>query len=319
MTLRLSMVGSGAIARVHAGIFGREGVGFETVIGRVAEDTAAFAAEFGFTRSGIDWGLLEGDASEAVVITSPSDLHYAHVKRALLAGKHVLAEIPLAMSLAEGRELAELAQRQGKCLMVAHSRRFIAAMAALRARVVGGSLRVHHLVARWGIPRRQNVGWTGRPRSWKDSLLWHHGCHMVDFALWFLQATEVEVLAQVSRPDRRSGIPMDIDILLRTPTDQMVALSLSFNPHMRFEEYLVVGEEETLRFDQGRFYGPTGPREDLERDAATYREASWEAQDREFLASLRERRPPAVGGPDVLPTLAVLQRIQDQFVNRAAM
>jgi len=314
MTLRLSMVGSGAIARVHAGIFGREGVAFETVVGRLAEDAAAFATEFGFKRSGIDWEALEGDASDAVVITSPSELHYAHVKRALLAGKHVLAEIPLAMSHAEGRELAELAQRQGKSLMVAHSRRFIAALAALRARVVGGTLRVHHLVARWGIPRRQNLGWTGRPRSWKDSLLWHHGCHMVDFALWFLQATEVEVLAQVSRPDRHTGIPMDLDILLRTPTDQLIALSLSFNPHMRIEEYLIVGEEETLRFDQGRIYGQNGRREDLERDPTTSREASWEAQDREFLAALREGRPPAVSGPDVLPALAVLQRIQDQFV-----
>lgn len=319
MTLRLSMVGCGAIARVHAVNFRREGVGFETVVGEAAEDAAAFASEFGYKRSTIDVGEgLADDASDAVVIASPSDLHYAHVKRALLAGKHVLAEIPLAMSYAEGVELVELAQRQGKTLMVAHSRRFIAALVALRARVTGGSLRVHHLVARWGIPRRQNVGWTGRLRTWKDSLLWHHGCHMVDFALWFLHANKVEVLAQVSRPDRRTGIPMDLDILLRTPADQLVTLALSFNPHMRFEEYLVVGEEETLRFDQGRFYGPTGPREDLERDAACYREASWEAQDREFLAALRERRPPSVTGPDVLPALAVLQRIQDQFVNRPA-
>jgi 2-hydroxy-4-carboxymuconate semialdehyde hemiacetal dehydrogenase len=316
MTLRLSCIGYGAIARVHAGLFRREGIGLETVVGRVAEDTAAFAAEFGFKRSAMDLEVLESDDSDAVVITSPSDLHYEHAKRALRAGKHLLAEIPLAMSYGEGLELEELARRQGKTLMVAHSRRFISSLAALRERAAGGSLRVHHLVGRWGIPRRSNVGWTGRPRSWKDNLLWHHGCHLVDFALWFLQATEVEVLAQVSRPDQRTGIPMDLDILLRTPTEQLIALSLTFNTHMRLEEYLVVGEEETLRFDQGRFYGPSGPRQDLEREVANYMQASWEAQDREFLAALREQRPPSVSGADVLPALAVLQRIQDQFVSK---
>ena len=81
------MIGYGAIARVHAELFRREGVSLETVVGRVAEDAAAFASEFGFKRSARDLGeALEGDNSDAVVITSPSDLHYAHAKRVLMAG-----------------------------------------------------------------------------------------------------------------------------------------------------------------------------------------------------------------------------------------
>jgi 2-hydroxy-4-carboxymuconate semialdehyde hemiacetal dehydrogenase len=314
MALRLSFIGYGAIARVHAAVFRREGVGLETVVGRVAEDAAAFASEFGFKRSAGDLGTLEGDDSDAVVITSPSDLHYEHAKRALMAGKHLLAEIPLAMSYAGAAELEELARRQGKTLMVAHSRRFIAPLAALRERVAGGALHIHHLAGRWGIPRRKNVGWSGRPRSWKDNLLWHHGCHHVDLALWLLQAKKVEVLAQVARPDDRTGIPMDLDILLRTPTDQLATISLSFNPPMRFEEYLMVAEEETLRFDQGFVYRPDGTRDDRWGGGTNYMQVCWEAQDLEFLSALRDQRPPAVTAADVLPTLAVLQRIQDQFM-----
>jgi hypothetical protein len=55
-------------------------------------------------------------------------------------------------------------------------------------------------------------------------------------------------------------------------------------------------------------------REDLPARGLDAQRLSWEAQDREFLAALRERRPPAVGGVDVLPALAVLQEVQDRFM-----
>jgi 2-hydroxy-4-carboxymuconate semialdehyde hemiacetal dehydrogenase len=316
MSLRVTIIGYGAIARVHADILQREGVAFETVVGRTKEDAAAFAAEFGFKRHGTNLSeALASDDSDAVVITSPSELHYQHAKQALEAGRQVLAEIPLAMNYTEGAELVDLAQRLGRTMMVAHSRRFIAPLATLRERTAEGSLHVHHLVGRWGLLRRENVGWTGRRRSWKDNLLWHHGCHLVDFALWFLNASDAEVRGQISRPDPRTGIPMDLDIWMRTPAGQLVSLSLSYNVHMRMEEYLAIGEEESLRFDQGRVYGPAGPRDDLSGEGwQKYMQTSWEAQDREFLAALREGRPPSVTGHDVLPALRVLQRLQDSLL-----
>lgn len=58
---------------------------------------------------------------EAVVIATPIHTHYALVREALLAGKHVLVEKPMATNTREALELMELAERLGRTLMVGHT------------------------------------------------------------------------------------------------------------------------------------------------------------------------------------------------------
>jgi hypothetical protein len=106
---------------------------------------------------------------------------------------------------------------------------------------------------------------------------------------------------------------MDIDLLLQTPSQQLVSLSLSFHSHFDVHEYLLIGEEETLHFDRGRLTGSAGLRDDPSQRGLDYYRLSWEAQNREFLASLREGRPPSMDGAAALPALAVLQQIEDRL------
>ncbi|QHW33047.1 oxidoreductase [Paenibacillus rhizovicinus] len=68
--------------------------------------------------------LYADDAIDLVVVTTPSTDHYAFVKDALLAGKHVVVEKPFTPSSAEADELIALAKKQGKVLTVYHNRRF---------------------------------------------------------------------------------------------------------------------------------------------------------------------------------------------------
>src|SRR5437867_1503657 len=56
----------------------------------------------------------------AVVVATPTSTHYDLVRRALEAGKHVLAEKPLAETSAQAEELVELARGQRVVLMVGH-------------------------------------------------------------------------------------------------------------------------------------------------------------------------------------------------------
>ncbi len=314
MPASLCLVGNGAIARIHAEIFRAEGIALRTVVGRDADSTARFAAELQFAQHATDLRLaLDDPEISVVVIASPNSLHYEHARLALSAGKDVLVEIPLAMSLAQGVDLVELARVKKRTLMVAHSERFIPSLAALRERVVRGELHLHHLVGREMCLRRQNVGWTGRERSWTDSLLWHFGCHVVDFSLWMLGAERVEVLSQVARADPRTGVPMDLDLLMITPRNQLASISLSFHSHFDVHEYLLIGEEETFQFDRGRLTSSVGLVDDPSLDGLDYYRLSWEAQNREFLAAIREGRPPTMDGAAALPALAVLQQIEDRL------
>src|SRR4030095_11344727 len=74
----------------------------------------------------------------------------------------------------------------------------------------------------------------------------HHGCHAVDTALWLLGVGEAEVAAQVALPGGKLEIPMDLALAMRTPRDQVVSVDMSYNTDIPFNDYLVVGEENTL-------------------------------------------------------------------------
>lgn len=65
--------------------------------------------------------VLSDDRVDAVVIATPAHTHYALVRAALLAGKSVLVEKPLATRLEHAAELAWLADERGLTLMVDHT------------------------------------------------------------------------------------------------------------------------------------------------------------------------------------------------------
>lgn len=315
MTVRVCMVGCGAIAAIHAAILRTEGSVLHTVVGRDPLATSRFADQFGFMRHTTDLDAALGQAEiDAVVVTTPNHLHFAHARMAIWANKHVLVEIPLAMSHREAVELVDLAHRRERVFMVAHSERFIPSLAQVRARVASGQLHLYHLTGRETCLRRDNIGWTGRRRSWTDNLLWHFGGHAVDFSLWMLGATEAEIQSQEVLPDPRTGVPMDIDILLKTAADQLVSLSLSFHSHFQCHEYLLIGEETSYRFDRGRLEAADGLVDDPAANGLDYYQLSWEAQDREFLTALREERQPLMSGADALPAMAILQAIEDRMM-----
>ena len=84
---------------------------------------------------------LIGDPEvDAVVIATPIFTHHALATAALEAGKHVLVEKPLAPSVAQAEQLAQLAARAGRVLMVDHTFVYTAAVRKIASLIAGGEL-----------------------------------------------------------------------------------------------------------------------------------------------------------------------------------
>jgi predicted dehydrogenase len=77
---------------------------------------------------------------DGVVIATPVRTHYRLARAALLQGKHVLVEKPLAASVAEAEELVALADEQQRILMVGHTFEYSPAVNELRRLVQSGHL-----------------------------------------------------------------------------------------------------------------------------------------------------------------------------------
>ena len=68
---------------------------------------------------GLELGPLDPGV-DAVVITTPNHLHAEQTERSLRAGKHVLCEIPPALSLEDAQRVTRVSRSENRRLMVAH-------------------------------------------------------------------------------------------------------------------------------------------------------------------------------------------------------
>ena len=109
-----AVIGTGFIGTVHVEALRRIGVQVRGVLGSTPERGRARTDALGVSRAyaSLD-DLLADDTVDVVHVTSPNDLHLAQARAALMAGKHVLCEKPLAMTALESAELVELASKTG--------------------------------------------------------------------------------------------------------------------------------------------------------------------------------------------------------------
>ena len=86
-----------------------------------ADARERFAKEFGAKVFEDAQALCADPDVEAVYVASPHQFHVEHVKLAAAHGKHVLVEKPVALSIADGREMIEVAAKANIKLLVGHS------------------------------------------------------------------------------------------------------------------------------------------------------------------------------------------------------
>jgi len=317
--MNIAIIGSGSIAGEHAASIQRLNEDHEwgelrlhSVVGRRQEEATAFAQQWGMTFGTTDLdSILTDPQIDAVIITSPTDLHAEQTERALLAGKHVLCEIPLAISLPETDRLIECAERTNLRLMVCQTQRYNRALIEARRMISEREIDVHAIVSRYLFNRRTNINWKGRDRSWTDNLLWHHTCHAVDATLWLLGEEPVEVSGQIAEPDPHTGIPMNVSIVMRTAKGQIATVVTSYHAIIGQHDYLMIGEQSSLHFVGGELHSPNGVL--VPASASDPLPDSIPQQDAEFFQAIREGREPAISARSVRPAMAVLQHVQDQL------
>jgi predicted dehydrogenase len=166
MTLRVAVIGCGAIARVHLpAIQGADSVELAGLFDADAERARLVADQFGVERVYESWpALLDDPAVDVVAILLPHHLHADFAVQALEAGKHVMCEKPLAITLADCDRMIAAAERAGRALMPCHTRLFEPATPYLRALLDRGALGDLYLARTMGVEPPSTVGvrpWLG--------------------------------------------------------------------------------------------------------------------------------------------------------------
>lgn len=107
----VAVVGTGFIGPVHAEALRRLGLPVRGILGSSPEKSQQTARTLNLPIAYETYQqILDDDQVDSVHITTPNKFHFEMAKGAILAGKHVVCEKPLAMNAAETAELVELAQ-----------------------------------------------------------------------------------------------------------------------------------------------------------------------------------------------------------------
>lgn len=305
--MNIAMVGYGTIAGRHMeALVQLPQIKAHVLVGRRREPTAEFARHWGFAHHTLDLDVALADpAVDAVVITSPNDMHVPQAEASLLAGKHVLLEIPLALNFDDACRVAALARRVGRRLMVCHTMRYFPAIAEVRRRVAQGELRLHQIVGFFGTMRRTNTTVDGKPRSWADNIHWHHGAHLVDAALWVSGCAEARDVHCRYGPTHPTQGVMDMTLSMMLAPGIPATVTQSYNISHFCWRILFIGDTVTLEFDAGMLRDGAGQVVMEHHSLFDLR-----AQDEEFITAVREGRDPAITADNVLPAMRVLQDAQ---------
>ena len=109
-TIGVGVAGTGFIGPAHIEGLRRNGIQVLGLVERTAEKAQSKAAELGIPRLyGSLKEMLADPDIDVVHLATPNHLHHSHAKAALLAGKHVICEKPLAMTSEQSAELVKLA------------------------------------------------------------------------------------------------------------------------------------------------------------------------------------------------------------------
>jgi hypothetical protein len=181
-------------------------------------------------------------------------------------------------------------------------------------RVRRGEERVSHVQGWFFIHRLENVGATGLRRSWTDNLLWHHTTHLVDLGLWLIPGDDMtttdarirSVYSGYPPIEPRTGIPMELVLVIETLDDQTIVTTGSYDAREYINDTRAVTDRDSYRLDERRSTLYTG---DGDHPIATEQENA-ELIASDFIAGVAEHREAAVPGWSVLPAMRVPHRVQ---------
>ena len=239
---RLAVIGAGAWGINHIRVAANDPrCELSAVIDRDAGALARVTATLPSVAVGQDPDLVLSDASiDAVIIATPAATHAALARVALEAGKHILVEKPLAMSLADAASVAQLARETGRVGMVGHLMVHHPGVLRLRELLHSGALgRVHYLHS-----TRVNLG---RLRH-DESALWSFGPHDLSMIELLLERSPVTVSARgqcVLQP----GVEDVVFLTLRYASGEMAHVHLSWLSPRKERRLTIVCSQKMAELD----------------------------------------------------------------------
>jgi myo-inositol 2-dehydrogenase/D-chiro-inositol 1-dehydrogenase len=251
--VRFGLIGYGLWGKHHArAILKAPGATLSAIACSSAETEAAAKADFpevpvfrGYR------SLLDRTNIDAVDIVVPNHLHAEIGVSCLEAGKDVLLEKPMALSVDECNQLVEAAKRNKRILTIGHEFRLSTQWGRLKTLIDQGHIGdpLYGLVTLFRFPYRQGSGGWRYSKEKVGSWTLEEPVHFFDALMWYFErwGDPASVLAVGSSKDREHGMDDNFSALVKWPGQlyAMVTQTLGGFEHHQVME--IVGREGSIR------------------------------------------------------------------------
>lgn len=302
---------AGAFGMKHLDALSKiDGVTVTSVVGRRQAAIEQFAKDRGIAHATTDLAeSLARDDVDAVILSTPTQMHASQAIQCMKAGKHVLVEIPMSDTLNDARAIVQVQKETGITAMAGHVRRFNPSHQWINNKITTGEIKIQQMDVQTYFFRRENINAAGNARSWTDHLLWHHACHTVDLFQYQTGENVSEVYGVQGPKHPELGIAMDMSIIMKTPKGAICTLSLSFNndgPLGTFFRYICDNGTWIARYDDL----VDGCEKPIDLSDVAVSSNGIELIDREFISAIREGREPNGSVKQCLPAMETLDQIE---------
>jgi myo-inositol 2-dehydrogenase/D-chiro-inositol 1-dehydrogenase len=138
--LKVGLLGAGRIGRVHAINIAAHARSQLVAVSDVNEDAAQSLASAHGAKASTSEAILSDASIDAVLIATSTDIHSDLIERATAAGKRVLCEKPVDLSLERAQRCLSAASKTGIPVMIGFNRRFDPNFAAIKASLKAGEV-----------------------------------------------------------------------------------------------------------------------------------------------------------------------------------
>ncbi len=271
--LRWAIVGVGDIAQraIAPAMVGEPQCRLVAVASTTARRARRFADQFGVVDAyGTYEQLLKESTAEAVFLATPDPLHHDQILAAAAAGKHVLCEKPMALSVADARKAVEACERAGVVLGVDFQNRFQPWVRDIAQAVADGRIgRVLTVEVEACGRARPLAGWRAVAGSAALGALYGPGVHALDLLRVILASEPVRLTSSCA--ERGAAVEAEVMTLLQFREGALAYVNTNQrNPYplhrmvIYGEQGRIVGDNITRAGVPGRVHVRSG-----DRDATT--------------------------------------------------
>jgi predicted dehydrogenase len=309
--LRVACIGMGWWSDVLADAIRRSGkLKIVACYTRSDSKRMAFAQKYACRAAKSYDEVLADSAIEAIINTTPNNVHLETTRAAAEAGKHVFLDKPIANTVSDGRAITEACRKAGVVLALGYQRRRESHFRFIRRQIDDGAfgklVNAEANISRDRLGKIDLSSWRYQAAGMPGGVMLQIGIHYTD-VLEYLMGPVTAVRGQFSQLVLPGDNPDVASLILEHENGALSTLNASYASASEYYLMNIYGKDATAYYDLHNGLRLLRRGEDKPAAVATSKNDTFVEELEEFAAAIRGSGKPEMGGEDATRSLAVVR------------